>query len=898
MQANYFIVPRFLAFAALFTLLSPLAAQVWRPIPLVRQDILDAGFAGGEGAQRPQMVAVDGTDGSVIYYGTDVGGLFRSTDGGAHFSPANIGLETCGIVGIAVDPLNKNRALAIGDGGGNFFNTYGGVYLTTNQGATWSRRLSRELNAVGTLRQNGREQVTYARSSFNSSLGYCEVAYWVSESDRKTTANGSGVLVDPNGSLYKSIDGGVSWVKIADDDRYGGADDARSLIKVHPTLGIVYIANKNGFYRSTNGGLDFTRTQTGNVRSLDVVAAQPNNVWISIGSTIYKSTDSGQTFLPLAGTGIANVFRLKVSPANPNNMVAMNSSNWNRYYSTNGGASWALSTQNNSLSWIPGGAIIADRSPVSAWHPTNENIVWSLGKGDQLLRSNNKGVSFSWASNGINGIACISSFNFNTQNPDITYLGFLDYNSALTTNRGRTWKYINLSINNADNDAFGWVYGGYAKDANVMFGGNRAFNPATGSLFEEFELWITFDGGLTSVKKADNLSGIQVSFGHPNNPNILFCWNRRSSDGGQTWSVMNGCSGVFTYNTSSGKLFGASGANVVSSNDGVNWTVVTTLPANVTDIAVDSTRGRLYVAASNRKLYRCDSINMFAPVEITGTLGCPVKSVATDPNNPSIVYAAGTLGTFRKLDNSVIRSTDAGVTWSKLNNRTDLGADGGNCAEWVRVHPVTSEAWVTTNCFGVWRFGSPDLTLAADAEARRVGTGDGGGTVGALTTTELFIGNAINRGSAYSPVYAFLLPNLGAVAAPFSSATFTVGLSTSTSTFNGYSADVYGLTARSAPDILGSDAFAGANDTTGAVKLQDNWINFNQSTAVSTGIKTLSNASLVNYLNAQYANGAGAGKYVFLRISPDTGGNIFKNVRFAASEYTANVAWRPKLVVQ
>lgn len=183
--------------------------------------------------------------------------------------------------------------------------------------------------------------------------------------------------------------------------------------------------------------------------------------------------------------------------------------------------------------------------------------------------------------------------------------------------------------------------------------------------------------------------------------------------------------------------------------------------------------------------------------------------------------------------------------------------------------------------------------LSADAEVRLTAVGDGGGSVANASAASLFIGNT-NTGSASlaSPVFVFQLPNLGAVANPFSTVTFSVAL-VSASDFNGFSADVYGLGARDLPNVLASDAFAGGTDSTDAVRLADNWINLNVS-GISTGVRTLSNAALANYLNNQYAGGAGAGRYVFIRISPDAGSNIWKNTRFASSEAT-DAAQRPTM---
>ncbi len=1052
--------------AAFASLASAQSVQTWAwfPMPMLSAAQQSAGvFPGGEGFQWPQAVATDPVDGTTVLYGTDVGGLFRSTDGGANFTPANIGLETCGVVGLAFDPRNRHRVLLIGDGGGNAWNIYGGVHLSTDGGATWNRRLSRVLDAIGTnSRQMGRDQIAFSYSSYDAGLGRTQVVYWVSEDDFTPTTYGGGTIQYPGGALFKSLDGGSTWSLAATADKYGGANDADSRIAVHPATGVVYIANKNGFWRSTDGGASFTQIRTGSHRACEIVTTPgyENYVWTATSTELLRSTDSGQNFSPVSFTGITGFMRLKVSSANPQRMLASNNS-WARFRSTDGGATWTSSAESSTNSLVLTlGTTDANRRAHAAFHPTNADIIYALGVGDQLMKSTNGGANFSWSSNGINGIMTGGGFNFNTQNPDVLYLGSQDYNGMLTTNAGTTWRHINLE----GGDNWGWVYGAYAKSSQVLFGGNKAY------LANSHNLIISFDGGATRQTKVTGLTGLQVSYGDPTDSNILFCWSQRSTDGGANWTQMADCNGVFTHHPTTNALFGGKGNELKrSTTKGASWTTLATLPGTVTDVAPHPTLDRLWVAAAE-KLYRLDG-PAYTPVEVLA--GNRIRSVAIDPLKPETIYVAGTNGTWRKSTDSVRRSTDGGTSWHRLIALSNQ-LDGGNCAEWVRVHPTTGVAYFATNCFGVWTFEPPtapagtaipaeadtyvrgnintnpnpyhtephlvvkddtgtdydrqaylrfDLSgitgtlqtaqlrlfvnrldvgpatyelcettdswtesgltwsgrpaavsviasttisvggelifdvkdfvaaklagnkkasflirrgdvsqtpgsmlfissrdhanaserpalhytattswtitaASSDAEARLAGAGDGGGTVGNAGATELAVANANNAGSAYSAVYAFQLPNVGNVANPFTSASFTVGLSTSTSTWGGQNLDVYGLGARSSATVLASDAFCGSLDSTDATRLVDNWINLNVGSVVPTGLRTVSNSALLSYLNTQYASGAGAGKFVFLRISPDAMGNTWKNVKFAASEYTANPAWRPTLTLQ
>jgi hypothetical protein len=146
-------------------------------------------------------------------------------------------------------------------------------------------------------------------------------------------------------------------------------------------------------------------------------------------------------------------------------------------------------------------------------------------------------------------------------------------------------------------------------------------------------------------------------------------------------------------------------------------------------------------------------------------------------------------------------------------------------------------------------------------------------------------------------VFAFQLPNLGAVADPFQTASFSFQLVNAQGINNSEDVDLYGLTARSTPDALVSDYFMGTNSFTttspftnpgtnnpantddlaeGRTKLQDNILSGQYglpstggSLALTITTDVTGSTGLLNYLNAQYAGGTGIGQYAILRLSMD-----------------------------
>ena len=118
-----------------------------------------------------------------------------------------------------------------------------------------------------------------------------------------------------------------------------------------------------------------------------------------------------------------------------------------------------------------------------------------------------------------------------------------------------------------------------------------------------------------------------------------------------------------------------------------------------------------------------------------------------------------------------------------------------------------------------------------------------------------------------SSVVVFQLPDLGAVANPFTSASLRFNLASKTGTPPNL--DLYGLGRRASSAVLAGDYYGQSStvDPTDATLLQNNIL---ISTTANGPVYTSSGGAtaLRTYLNSQYAGGAGAGQYVFLRLSP------------------------------
>jgi photosystem II stability/assembly factor-like uncharacterized protein len=269
----------------------------------------------------------------------------------------------------------------------------------------------------------------------------------------------------PGTGMYKSTDGGLTWAFIGLDSSYSIGN-----ISINPSnTQELYVAAvgslrrktlQRGVYKSTNGGLDWTRSLfiADSVGAIDVVVdpATPTKVfaamwerqrredYIKYGgpmSALYVSTNAGLSWSVVTGGFPSNEvtlgrISLDIAASNPQVVYALtayaNGTSRGLYKSTDGGANWILvnasvATSSN-YAWF---------NRICKVNPANPDQVICGGLGMSL--SGNGGVSFSSvAYQHVDQHAAA----FAPSNPSRIVIGNdggIDY----STNGGLSWGYSN-----------------------------------------------------------------------------------------------------------------------------------------------------------------------------------------------------------------------------------------------------------------------------------------------------------------------------------------------------------------------------------------------------------------------------------------------------------------------
>lgn len=216
--------------------------------------------------QGVHTIALDPNNRSTLYSGMFLGGVWKSTDSGASWKKASVGLPAdTGAQSLAIDSTNSNVLYA--GLGGPFAGGPGGLFKSTNAGATWqqsSNGIPTPLGGVFAILIHPADvNVLFAavagRGVFKSTDGG---ATWIARNTGLTSLSVRALTFDPQapdtlylgttGGLFKSTNGGDSWARLT----VGLTTSVIERVLVDPfSFGTVYAGTAGGgVFVSHDGG--------------------------------------------------------------------------------------------------------------------------------------------------------------------------------------------------------------------------------------------------------------------------------------------------------------------------------------------------------------------------------------------------------------------------------------------------------------------------------------------------------------------------------------------------------------------------------------------------------------------------------------------------------------------
>ena len=590
----------------------------------------------GRVAGRLNAITPLPNDENTVYVGSAAGGVWKTTNAGQSWQPVFDQVGTLPIGAITLDPLLPN-ALWVGTGdknGGGCAGYFGqGVYLSEDAGATWVAR-------------NGSGPTVMPLAIVNA------VAVQPTDSNvvlvgGAGTCSGSGSL--SGAGVYRSIDRGLSWTRVLDNN----VED------------ILFVPGSATVY----AGL--------------------------IGIGVHKSLDGGATWAPAnSGMSLSGArLRLAMAPANSDILYALKGSQL--YRTGNGGASWTL--QNASACEGQCGY-----NQTLSVHPTDPDtlLVGSI----RFSRSTNAGLSLTPLTSSWGTAQRVHQdthvLRYSQNNPDRFWIGS-DGGIWRSDDGGDTFVNMNANINitqfydiAVDPD-----------DANIVFGGaqdNSSSGRRTNLLWD-----LTFasgDGFMNAVDENNPSIVFQTSYPSSNLPYIV-----RSLVGGSpgSFSRMSNAGIVASSSfpwvtplaTAGGQLFVASNTIYRASTTGNAWAAISENLGSAAVVLAPRMQGtltRVYVGTSNGAVYASADAGIPTPVftNVSGDYpGGRVSDIAMDPLDPQRVFItrAG-FGASR-----LYRSTSGGTTW------TAVGAGLPNVpANAVAIDPLDSNRLFVGTDIGVY----------------------------------------------------------------------------------------------------------------------------------------------------------------------------------------------------
>lgn len=214
-------------------------------------------------------------NGNDLYVATR-SGVYLLPNGDTNWVLMNSGMEHFQINAL----INKGGVLFAGTGDDAFYG--GGVFISTNNGNTWSRR--------------------------DSGLIYTPPGYspQIPRVDCFVISGSSIFAGTANSGLYHSTNNGISWSVVND----GIMTASKTIFCMALSGSILYVGAGDGLYTSTNAGINWNKNDNNFDYGILSIAVNGNNLFVSNSDVnnggFYHSTDNGLNWITMKNYGASN----------------------------------------------------------------------------------------------------------------------------------------------------------------------------------------------------------------------------------------------------------------------------------------------------------------------------------------------------------------------------------------------------------------------------------------------------------------------------------------------------------------------------------------------------------------------------------------------------------------
>ena len=452
--------------------------------------------------------------------------------------------------------------------------------------------------------------------------------------------------------VLESFDGGQTWQNTGLTHSTSQAITTRRLIMNPQNPNSLLLATNNGLYKTTDGGANWTMTQSGSMRDVEYKPGDTSIVYVC-SNEFFRSTDGGNTFTmisaPLPGSQ-SNRLSIGVSPDEPS---------W--VYVISGDAS--------------------DGSFLGCWLSQNDGITFTL----QVANGTNY---FSYPDDG-SGSGGQSSYDMalavNPNNADEIFIGGI--NVWHSTNRG-----VNFTIN------CHWTYPPlyeyvHADIHTIDFYGGALYCGSDGGLFRSTNLggtWNQIDQGMQIMQ-------IYRMGGTPQNPNLLISGaqdNGSNVMNGSQWTHVYGADGMEASIDPTDPLTmyceTQFGGVLKSTDGGLNFNGITGSingsAAWVTPHLLDPTNPNIVYIGYEDVWKSTNGGSSFSAISNFGT-GNTIREIVVAASDNNYIYAS-TVGLIYMTD-------DGGNNWQSINSNLP-----NNSISYIAVHPSNPDlVYVTQSGF-------------------------------------------------------------------------------------------------------------------------------------------------------------------------------------------------------